>query len=181
LIAGHGGEDVGAILDKRYEKNDTLEVAKLVEKHLKKKNIKVIMTRSKDKDVSLEQRCKIANQKKAKIFVSIHRNSANVGNGVEIWCNSLKKEADTKLANSIMSHLEKTKIGQNRGIKYGTMEGENKDYYVLKNTNMPSCLIELGFISSKQDNKLLDDNKMEYAKAIAEGILEIIIEKNAVL
>ena len=41
---------------------------------------------------------------------------------------------------------------------------------------MPSCLIELGFISSKQDNNLLDDNKIEYAKAIADGILEMIKE-----
>lgn len=176
MIVGHGGEEVGAVLGKRYEKNDTLEVAKLVEKNLKKKNIKVIMTRSRDKDVSLEERCKIANQKKAKVFVSIHRNSADAGNGVEIWCNSQKKAADTKLANSIMKYLEKTKIGQNRGIKYGTIEGEKGDYYVLKNTNMPSCLIELGFISSKQDNNLLDDNKIEYAKAIADGILEMIKE-----
>ena len=112
MIVGHGGEEVGAVLGKRYEKNDTLEVAKLVEKNLKKKNIKVIMTRSRDKDVSLEERCKIANQKKAKVFVSIHRNSADAGNGVEIWCNSQKKAADTKLANSIMKYLEKTKIGQ---------------------------------------------------------------------
>ncbi len=176
MIAGHGGEDVGAILGKRYEKNDTLEIAKLIEKNLKKQNIKVIMTRNKDRDVSLEQRCKIANQKKAKIFVSIHRNSANIGNGVEIWCNSQKREADTKLANAIMSKLETTKIQQNRGIKYGTIEGENGDYYVLKNTNMPSCLIELGFISNKQDNKLLDDYKNEYAKAIADGIMEMVKE-----
>ena len=176
MIVGHGGEEVGAVLGKRYEKNDTLDVAKLVKKYLKNKNIKVIMTRSRDKDVSLEERCKIANQKKAKVFVSIHRNSADAGNGVEIWCNSQKKEADTKLADSIMKHLEKTRIGQNRGIKYGTIEGEKGDYYVLKNTNMPSCLIELGFISSKQDNNLLDDNKIEYAKAIADGILEMIKE-----
>lgn len=171
---GHGGDEVGAVLDKRYEKDDTLKVAKLVEKYLKKQNIKVVMTRSKDKDVSLEERCKIANQKKAKVFVSIHRNSAKTGSGVEIWCNSGKKEEDTNLANAIMTNLEKTKMGQNRGIKYGTIEGETGDYYVLKNTNMPSCLIELGFISNSQDNKLLDDNKEEYAKAIADGIVQTI-------
>lgn len=80
------------------------------------------------------------------------------------------------LASSIMSHLENTKIGSNRGIKHGTIEGENKDYYVLKNTNMPSCLIELGFISNEQDNQLLDKNKKEYAKAIADGIVETVKE-----
>lgn len=177
IDAGHGGDDVGAILEKRYEKEDNLKVAKLVEKYLKKQNIKVIMTRSKDKTVSLEKRCKIANNKKAKAFVSIHRNSAKVGNGIEIWCNSGKREEDTILAKSIMAKLEKTRFQQNRGIKYGTMESEKKDYYVLKNTNMPSCLIELGFISNKHDNKLLDENQEAYAKAIADGIVQTIEKK----
>lgn len=177
IDAGHGGKDVGAILEKRYEKDDTLKVAKLVEKQLKKKNIKVIMTRANDKEVGLEERCKIANRKKADLFISIHRNSAKTGNGIEIWCNSQKRENDTKLANNIMTKLEKTKIQQNRGIKYGTIESENGDYYVLKNTNMPSCLIELGFITNVKDNQLLDSNQEDYAKAIAEGIVETI-ERN---
>lgn len=177
IDAGHGGKDVGAILEKRYEKDDTLKVAKLVEKQLKKKNVKVIMTRAKDKEVGLEERCKTANRKKADLFVSIHRNSAKTGNGVEIWCNSQKRENDTQLANNIITKLEKTKIQQNRGIKYGTIESEDGDYYVLKNTNMPSCLIELGFITNIKDNQLLDSNQEDYAKAIAEGIVETI-EKN---
>ena len=172
LDAGHGGEEVGAVLGKRYEKDDTLKVTKLVEKKLKKKNVKVIMTRTKDKDVSLE--VKIGNESSADIFVSIHRNSATVGNGIEIWCGSLKEERDTKLADNILTNLTTTKIQQNRGIKYGSIGGENSDYYVLKNTNMPSCLIELGFISNEKDNQLLDDNLEEYAEAIAEGILKTI-------
>lgn len=174
LDAGHGGEEVGAVLGKRYEKDDTLKVTKLVEKKLKKKNIKVIMTRNKDKEVSLQERCTMANTKKADIFVSIHRNSATVGNGVEIWCKSAKEEKDTKLADNILTDLALTKIQQNRGIKYGTIDGESSDYYVLKNTNMPSCLIELGFISNEKDNQLLDDNLDEYAEAIAEGIVKTI-------
>lgn len=174
LDAGHGGEEVGAVLGKRYEKDDTLKVTKLVEKKLKKKNVKVIMTRKKDKDVSLQERCTIANQKKADLFVSIHMNSATVGNGIEIWCKGAKEEKDTKLADNILTGLTKTKIQQNRGIKYGSIEGESSDYYVLKNTNMPSCLIELGFISDEKDNQLLDDNLEEYAQAIADGIVKTI-------
>ena len=172
IDAGHGGEDVGAILQKRYEKDDTLKVAKLVKKNLKKHGVKVIMTRTKDNNVSLEERCKIANQKKADFFVSIHRNSAKTGNGIEIWCNSEKREKDTKLANSIRNNLQKTQIQDDRGIKYGTIEGADSNYYVLKNTNMPSCLIELGFITNEKDNKLLDDNIEDYA--IADGIIETI-------
>ncbi len=174
IDAGHGGEDVGAILAKRYEKDDTLKIAKLVQKNLKKQGVKVIMTRTKDSTVSLEERCKIANRKKADLFVSIHRNSAKTGNGIEIWCNSEKREKDTKLADGIRNKLQKTQIQEDRGIKYGTIEGTDSNYYVLKNTNMPSCLIELGFITNEKDNKLLDDNMENYAKAIAEGMIETI-------
>lgn len=174
IDAGHGGDDVGAILDKRYEKDDTLEIAKLVKKYLRKQNVKVVMTRKKDKSLSLEERCKIANNKKADFFVSIHRNSAKTGNGIEIWCNSNKREEDTNLANTIIEKLQNTEIQKNRGVKYGTINGEDSDYYVLKNTNMPSCLIELGFITDEKDNQLLDSHKKEYAKAIADGIVQTI-------
>ena len=177
IDAGHGGDDVGAILDKRYEKDDTFEIAKLVKKYLKKQNVKVIMTRKKDKSVSLEERCKIANNKKADFFVSIHRNSAKTGNGIEIWCNSNKKEEDINLANTILEKLQNTEIQKNRGVKYGTINGEDSDYYVLKNTNMPSCLIELGFITDERDNQLLDSHKKEYAKAIADGVIQTIENK----
>lgn len=175
---GHGGSDVGATKGERHEKDDTLKVAKLVKKYLEKekskRNIKVIMTREKDKEVSLQDRCKFANKKKADLFVSIHRNSADTGNGIEIWANSKKREADTKLAETILKKLEKTKIQSNRGVKYGTINSENSNYYVLNNTNMPSCLVELGFVSDDKDNKLFDENIDEYAKAIANGIIEDI-------
>lgn len=172
IDAGHGGTDVGAILNERYEKDDTLKITKLIKKNLKKEGIKVIMTRNNDISVSLEDRCKIANNKKSKLFVSIHRNSAETGNGIEIWCNSKKRDDDTELANSILENLQKTNIQNDRGIKYGTINGENSDYYVLNNTNMPSCLIELGFITDKKDNELLDNNCEEYAKAISNGIIK---------
>ena len=108
------------------------------------------------------------------MFVSIHRNSADNGNGVEIWANSQKRDSDTKLAEIILGKLENTNIQSNRGIKYGTIKSEDSNYYVLNNTNMPSCLIELSFISNDKDNKLFDENIEEYANAIAEGIIENI-------
>ena len=171
---GHGGIDVGAVNGPRYEKDDNLRVAKLVKKYLEEQGIKTIMTRDNDNSVSLRQRCKIANRKEADIFVSIHRNSAETGKGIEIWIDNDRKEADISLANSIMKKLQNTEIQDNRGVKSGTAKGENTDYYVLKNTKMTSCLIELGFITNDKDNELLDKNTENYAKAIANGIIEEI-------
>lgn len=174
IDAGHGGFDVGAVNDTRYEKENNLRVSNLVKKYLEEQGIKTIMTRDNDINVSLRQRCKIANRKEADIFVSIHRNSAQTGNGIEIWVDSQNSNEDLKLANSILQKLEDTEIQTNRGVKSGTAKGENTDYYVLKNTKMPSCLIELGFISDDKDNELFDKNIDNYAKAIANGIIEEI-------
>lgn len=178
IDAGHGGTDVGAESNGRYEKNDTLKVAKKVKEILEKEdNIKVIMTRDEDKAVSLEQRCHIANKNKAKIFVSIHRNSAEkTANGIEIWLDKNKEKEDTELAENILNELKKQEIQTDRGIKYGTIKGENTNYYVLGNTNMPSCLVELGFITNEKDNNLLDKNLENYANAIASGILKKVKE-----
>ena len=86
----------------------------------------------------------------------------------------MKRDEYTKIAENILEKLSKTKIQINRGIKYGTIKSENSNYYVLNNTNMPSCLVELGFVSDDKDNKLFDENIDEYAKAIANGIIEDI-------
>lgn len=173
-MLGHGGTDVGASNDNRYEKDDTLKVANIVRKYLETKNIKVVMTRDNDKTLTLHERCKIANKKKADVFVSIHRNSADTGSGVESWINSRQSQDDMSLATNIMNYICKTKIQNNRGIKYGTIKGEDTDYYVLNNTKMPSCLIELGFVSDDKDNELFDEYIEDYSKAIADGIIETI-------
>ena len=157
---------------KRYEKDDNLKVVLQVKKELEKQNVKVVLTRKDDTFVSLQKRCQIANWRSADLFVSIHRNSAKTGNGVEIWINNQSDAISEKLATDILSELEKANIQTNRGIKNGTSDNNGKDYFVNRNTKMPSCLIELGFISNAKDNELLDENLEEYAEAISIGILQ---------
>ncbi len=87
---GHGGGDYGAIgrYKKTREKDINLEIAKELAKLIRKdKQFKVIMTRSKDEYVSLEQRAKIANDAKADLFVSIHCNASpkTSANGFEVY------------------------------------------------------------------------------------------------
>lgn len=174
-----GGRDVGAISNNRYEKDDNLKMAKLIQKYLQEKDIKVIMTRENDSTVGLRDRCKKANKKKVDLFVSLHRNATEESdsNGIEIWVNSEREDNDIKLANNILKQLEETEIQNSRGIKYGTIKGNDTNYYVLENTNMTSCLIELGFITNEKDNQLFNENIDEYAKRIAEGILTTINDK----
>lgn len=166
---GHGGNDVGAQYDGRNEKDDNLELALLVAEKLKDNGVKVKLTRDDDTFISLENRCKFANRRRAELFVSLHRNSAENGKGVEIWISSDEPQKDSRLAENILQGLDKVGISKNRGVKSGYAQG-NGNYYVNSHTDMPSCLAEIGFITSETDNALLDKNLEEYAEAIAEAI-----------
>ncbi len=170
---GHGGSDFGANYNGRNEKDDNLEIALKVGKELNKLGVSNALTRKKDEYISLEDRCKIANRRSAKLFVSLHRNSADGANGVEIWISNIASKKDIELASNILSGLDKAGISLNRGVKKGYAQG-NGNYYVNSHTVMPSCLVELGFINSEKDNKLFDENLDEYAVAIASVIKDTL-------
>lgn len=75
IDAGHGGHDTGAIGGGKREKDLVLQVAKRLERQLKKRGHPVYMTRHNDRFLKLPQRTKIADKKKAVVFISIHANS----------------------------------------------------------------------------------------------------------
>ena len=175
IDAGHGGYDVGATNGERYEKDDNLRLAKAVEAELKARGINTIMTRSDDTYVSLEDRCKTANKKKADLFISLHRNSADSGCGFEIWTLKNSPPDDLLLAENIMKSLCEVGISKNRGVK-GGIAGNGNNYYVNKNTDMPSCLAEMGFITDDGDNALFDKNLQSYAAAIADAVETTLCE-----
>lgn len=170
---GHGGNDTGALNDPVCEKDDNLELALAIKSNLKgEKNIKVIMTRDEDEFVDLKDRCKIANRNRADVFISVHRNDSPIGNGVEIWLPSNPSENETKLAESILTRLSDSSISRNRGVKEGTAANGASNYYVNGNTKCDSMVIEVGFVSSTLDNTLFQQNYLDYAKKISEGILD---------
>ena len=167
---GHGGDDPGAVYNGRNEKDDNLRIALLVKDKLDDMGISAELTRKSDKFISLEKRCKIANSRKAELFVSLHRNSAENANGVEIWIKDDSPQKDSELAENILEMLDNAGISLNRGIKAGYAREDGQNYYINTHTDMSSCLVEIGFINNETDNKLFDENIDEYAQAIAEGI-----------
>lgn len=76
IDAGHGGKDGGAINGKLLEKNIVLSLALKIGDELKKKGYKVYYTRANDRFINLRDRTKIANDKKANMFISIHANAS---------------------------------------------------------------------------------------------------------
>ena len=178
---GHGGSSSGATGEggKRLEKNDTLRLSLLVRDELESRGYTVVMTRDTDSDISLEERCNVANKSKAALFVSIHRNSTTgKGQGCEMWIHSSNPSDDRLLAENILQNLALTGADTSRGIHTGYREGANQNYYVNRCSKMPSVLAEIGFITSEKDNTLFDENLDALAKALADGIEMTLLEMN---
>ncbi len=174
LDPGHGGNDVGATYKSksRLEKNDNLTLALKVKTELEKMDVKVIMTREDDTYISLKDRCKTANRGRADIFVSLHRNSSSDGTGIEVWIKDKPSADEEKLGEDILKSLVNVSELTERGLKKGYRDSSGNNYYVNANTNMPSCLVEVGFISNEKDNENFDKNIDAYAKAIAQAICD---------
>ena len=172
LDAGHGGKDGGAVNGTKHESVAALAIAKKVGDQLNKKGVSVKFTRTKDKYVSLEERCRISNECGADVFVSIHLNAAEnkAAHGVETWRYE-NVGAETKaLADNVQTELIAATGWRNRGVKTTTT------LYVLKHTKAPAVLIECGFISNDGEAKNLFAEKYQnkIAAAIAEGVCKTL-------
>lgn len=164
--AGHGGKDSGAPgLHGCLEKNIALDVANKVNDYLKTQNIKNINTRTTDVFLTLNERTNKANNLGVNSFVSIHCNSSDnpKANGLEIFCYKFKYR---QLADCILEEIKKE--GLYTQLREGGVKEDN--LHVVRETNMPACLVELGFITNEKDYNLIMNNKDRFAKSIAKGI-----------
>lgn len=172
LDAGHGGENPGAVYMGRREKDDALALTLAVGRILEENGVDVYYTREKDVFETPLQKAQEANQTEADYFVSIHRNSSpspNQYTGIETLVFNRYGEA-ARLAYNINDELED--IGfENQGVN------ERTNLAVLRRTQMPAVLVEVGFINTDADNALLDARFDDVAEAIADGIIETIDEE----
>ena len=136
--------------------------------------IKVYLTRDDDSDVTLAERCKSANKKHCTLFISVHRNSAEdkKANGIEAWVSRNPKGDEYTLAENLVANICKLTGQQNRGIKKGFRDNSFGDYYINSDTDMPSLLLEVGFITNDNDNKAFDEKLDETAETIAKTIYD---------
>lgn len=169
LDAGHGGYDSGAVYGERYEKNDTLNLVLAIGTILENNGIDVLYTRTTDVYQSPNEKAGIANRSDADYFISIHRNSSPVPgtySGVEtlVYRNS---GIPAVFAENINRELAQVGFN-NLGVE------ERPNLAVLRGTNMPAALVEVGFINTEQDNQLFDLKFPEMAQAIANGIMQTV-------
>lgn len=167
IDAGHGGFDNGATFEGRKEKDDVLRLALAVGEILSRRGFQVYYTRTTDVYQSPFEKARAANATGADYFVSLHRNSSptpNTYNGVETLVYQ-ENQVVNDIANSINSQLEAVGFA-NLGIE------ERPGLVVLRRTEMPAVLVEVGFINSDEDNRIFDENFDRIAEAVATGIQE---------
>jgi N-acetylmuramoyl-L-alanine amidase len=168
LDAGHGGRDSGAVGGVRLEKDDCQMLTNLVSDLLQNSGITVVVNTNPDENLS--EVASQANAENVDLFISIHRNAFNdlKANGLEVWT-CLNARPTTKANAKIMYDklMSVTNEMTGRGVK-------ESNFYVLKYTNMPAMLLEVGFITNQHDNALFDKYIFDYATAIAQAICEIV-------
>ena len=164
---GHGGDDPGAIGGNgTYEKEIVLEVSKKLAGILSQAGAQVFLTRDSDRDLSdpeqtsdykakvqdLTRRVELANQKKADIFISIHVNSFpdRREGGAQTFSQPGEGESK-KLAEAIQQEMNRFTVNPGR-------EAKQVDYFTNRMAEMPSVIVEIGFISNPQEEKLLSDH-----------------------
>lgn len=172
---GHGGSDPGAVANGLRESDMTLTMSFSCRDVLVNHGLDVMMTRTTDVYVDLNERCRMANRWGANLFVSIHVNSGG-GDGAEV-IHSIHYGNGTVLAKDIVNSI-KTYTPQNLrpNATYSKINSSGtSDYYaVIRGTNMSSVIVETAFIDNRKDIDVLDtkDEQKLMGRAIAYGILK---------
>ena len=238
---GHGGKDPGTMGTKRYkiyEKDIALEISLRLGKYIEKKypNIEVVYTRKSDVFLELWERTKIANDRNADLFISIHcdgfKNPEPSGTSVFVMgMSKLKANMDVAMRENSVIYLEDNfkekydgfdpksaesyivfSLMQNTYLDQSILFAQNIDkqfikianrksrgvkqapFYVISRTNMPSVLIETGFLTNPQEEDYLhtelgkDDIALsifvafeDYKNEIEEIEKEFIVNNNDVI
>lgn len=163
---GHGGSDSGATYDGRREKEDVLRLSMAVGKLLEQEGQNILYTRVDDSHYTPYERAMMANMSAADFFLSLHRNSMvnpNTINGAEAYVYNASGMTG-ELANELLDNLDKLGL-ENRGVL------ERPNLTVLRRTDMPAMLLEVGFIDNEKDNVTFDREFELIADTIAKTVL----------
>ena len=182
--AGHGKPDEGAeVGDGTTEAQTNLKIALKLQNLLEQSGCTVILTRSdengiydldsktlKQKKISdIRNRVKIGNESSADIFISIHLNKIpqNQYFGWQTFYNK-NSENGQKLAKLIQANLNEAIQKENKRVA-----SKIENIYIINNVEIPTTIVECGFLSNPEEEKLLLED--QYQNKLAWGIYNGII------
>lgn len=187
---GHGGIDPGVVSKSGVlEKEITLAVARRLAENLGQAGAMVLMTRETDTDLAdpgtvgimarkredLKRRVALANDNKADLYVSVHVNSfpSPDRRGAQTFVQPGSAESK-KAAQFIQAELS-------RVLKNTVRMPNEVDYFITRNTAMPTVIVEIGFITNEAEEKLLQDPAYQgkVAWAIHAGIVKYFAQQGS--
>lgn len=185
LDPGHGGKDPGKVgADEELEKDINLAISLKVREKLEEDGMEVVMTREEDVMLSdgdadnkkledLNSRIDIINEQQPAIAVSIHQNSYSdpAVRGAQVFYFT-HSDKGKQAAETLQKELLEFDQENTRDIK------ANDTYYLLKKTEVPTVIVECGFLSCPGEAELLTDEayQEELAGAIAKGIESWVVK-----
>ena len=150
IDVAHGGHDDGNITEGVSEKDVVLSIANKIKKLSADENVEIILTRTADEAISLKDRTAYINSLNADLMISLHINAHrdNTKNGLEIFVseNNSKFAESSELAEKLRSIFSPD---------FTVPDVKKANFVVLKNTNCPSVLLEVGFLTNKDDRELI--------------------------
>lgn len=169
IDAGHGGRDSGAVSadNSIFEKDITLSTAILLRNRLQDAGANVILSRSSDEFVSLDDRVITGHNYQADLFISLHYDAIEVANSMSGTTTYYYSESNLELANTVNRYLAQLGPLNNNGVRHG-------NYYVLRANNQPSILLELGYMNSDIDIQHIDT--IAYQSTIVEAVYQALRE-----
>lgn len=177
---GHGGKDKGHENGDVVESKQMLEMAKQVSNDLSAYGVNVVLTREDDSFLYLNPRSQVANDNKADVFVSLHRNEDTASgdtSGIELYIDKDADKDTTRLATALYKRIKKVSGMDISKTKYGSKVDEDTNYVVIDGVTMPACLIYFGYVSNSSDNQAFAKNMSKYSSAVTEGILTYLLKK----
>ena len=194
----HGGKDPGAVNSLGTEAGYNLKIAKLLQDNLRKRGFKVVMTRSTDVFLTLQERVKLANLYRDAIFISIHFNSvgsrarsqargietftlspvgvAHYGRGAQASDNiermgNAQDSANIALATAV--HWSSIQLLARAKLEVPDRGIRRARYSVLTGVKHPAILFEGGFMSHPKEKYLI--NNPTYQRTLAKSMCEAIV------
>ncbi len=170
IDAGHGGSNIGTTGSSKdiQEKNLTLFFAKDLEDELRSRKAKVVMTRVNDTTLSMYDRITFLDQQNPDLLISIHLNESDKDTvrGVSTY---YRYVAFRPLSQAILHKLLETGLDE-----FGNIGRFN--FALNGPTDYPNCLVEVAFLSNKEDEQKILDPKFRtlVAKKIADGVEDFL-------
>lgn len=166
---GHGGKDSGAVKNGYKEKELNMDISRYLIADLQAYGYEVITTRTDDSYPTLDDRAILANNVDADLFISVHNNSAEKKTeikGIETYY-SPGAEDSKKFADLVHRNLIQSTGATDRKVK-------SRKFLVIRKTNMPAVLLELGFMTNKEEVAQLADPN--YQKILSQAIARSVDE-----